>query len=237
MGAAFVFATWSDGVPEGFAPGGGEGIGAYIGFGPVEHLRENTLMVQGVGSSQSWRGILERRNIPAGFNLMLDDSHSLPDDASAFYSREVPVVAITTAGDVSDDAAIDYEGMARVARLALAVARDVAGADEPLAWRKVTHGDGDGRESLRAYLGTIPDYAGGDGITGVKLNGVNPGSPAEKAGLAAGDVIVEFGGVQIENIYDYSNAIDAVKIGESVNVVVLRNGERVDITVVPEARN
>jgi S1-C subfamily serine protease len=91
-----------------------------------------------------------------------------------------------------------------------------------------------GRESLRAYLGTIPDYA--TEVQGVKLSGVRAGGPADKAGLKGGDVIVEFAGTKIANIYDYTYAMDAVKIGQPVTVVVLRNGERVSLTVTPEAR-
>ena len=91
------------------------------------------------------------------------------------------------------------------------------------------------RDTLRAYLGTIPDYTT-EG-TGVKLSGVRVGGPADKAGLKGGDVIVEFGGQQIANIYDYTYALDAVKIGDPVKVVVLRDGNRVKLTVVPEARN
>jgi S1-C subfamily serine protease len=44
---------------------------------------------------------------------------------------------------------------------------------------------------------------------------VRGGSPAEKGGLLGGDVIVEFAGQKIANIYDYTYALDAVKIGQS----------------------
>ena len=91
------------------------------------------------------------------------------------------------------------------------------------------------RDTLRAYLGTIPDYTT-EG-TGVKISGVRAGGPADKAGLKGGDVIIAFGGQQIANIYDYTYALDAVKIGEPVEVVVLRDGARVKLTVTPEARN
>ena len=93
---------------------------------------------------------------------------------------------------------------------------------------------GGGRETLRAYLGTIPDYA--TEVQGVKLSGVRAGGPADKAGLKGGDVIVEFAGTKIANVYDYTYAMDAVKIGKPVTVVVLRNGERVSLSVTPEAR-
>ena len=94
---------------------------------------------------------------------------------------------------------------------------------------------GGSRDTLRAYLGTIPDYTT-EG-TGVKLSGVRAGGPADKAGLKGGDVIVEFGGQKIANIYDYTYALDAVKIGVPVDVVVIRDGKQVKLTVTPEARN
>jgi S1-C subfamily serine protease len=87
---------------------------------------------------------------------------------------------------------------------------------------------------LRAYLGTIPDYA--TELAGVKLSGVRGGSPAEKAGLKGGDIIVEFASQKIKNIYDYTYALDAVKIGQPVEVVVQRDGKPVRISVTPEAR-
>jgi S1-C subfamily serine protease len=87
---------------------------------------------------------------------------------------------------------------------------------------------------LRAYLGTIPDYA--TEVAGVKLSGVRAGGPADKAGLKGGDIIVEFGGQKIANIYDYTYAMDAAKIGQPVKVVVLRDGQRLTLSVLPEAR-
>ena len=73
-------------------------------------------------------------------------------------------------------------------------------------------------------------------IEGVALSGVRSGGPADKAGLQGGDVIVMFGGTVIKNVYDYTYALDAVKIGEAIEVVVVRDGKRVTLTVVPEAR-
>jgi S1-C subfamily serine protease len=49
-------------------------------------------------------------------------------------------------------------------------------------------------------------------------------------------VIVEFAGQKIANIYDYTYALDAVKIGQPVEVVVEREGKRVTLKVTPEAR-
>ena len=68
------------------------------------------------------------------------------------------------------------------------------------------------------------------------VTAVQPGSPADKAGLKGGDVIVEFGGQKIANIYDYTYALDAARIGQSVEIVVVREGKRTTVTVTPEAR-
>jgi S1-C subfamily serine protease len=133
---------------------------------------------------------------------------------------------------------LNYDGLERVTKFAQAVVVDLAQASErpDLAKMERTGGQAGmpGRESLRASLGTIPDYT--TEVKGVKLSGVREGSPAEKAGLKGGDVIVEFAGQKIANIYDYTYALDAAKIGQPVKMMVERDGKRVTLTVTPEAR-
>ena len=80
------------------------------------------------------------------------------------------------------------------------------------------------------YLGSIPDMSGGAGH-GLRLTGVHAGSPAEQAGLASGDVIVEFGGRTVKDLYDFSDALYAHRPGDTVSVIVLRNGDRRQLTV------
>jgi len=92
-----------------------------------------------------------------------------------------------------------------------------------------------GGAGLRAYLGTIPDYSQDEG-NGLKLARVAEGGPAAEAGIRGGDVVVELAGTAIENIYDYTYAIEALKIGEPVAVVLRRGEERVALTVTPTAR-
>ena len=132
---------------------------------------------------------------------------------------------------------LNYDGLYRISQLAFGIVSDLISRLERPAYVEVerTQSEGGSRDTLRAYLGTIPDYTT-EG-TGVKLSGVRAGGPADKAGLQGGDVIVEFGGQAITNIYDYTYALDAVKIGEPIEVIVLREGKRVKLTVTPEARN
>ena len=189
-----------------------------------------------------WKRAIERANVAAGFNLVLQDDPYLPTDVTAFYPKGIPVLNFFTGShddyhrptDRPDT--LNYEGAERIARMARAMILQLLkepGRPDYLAVARSDAGGGS-RENLRAYLGTIPDYA--TEVAGVKLSGVRAGGPAEKGGIKAGDVIVEFAGQKVANIYDYTYAMDAVKIGQPVKLVVLRGAERVNITVIPEAR-
>ena len=68
------------------------------------------------------------------------------------------------------------------------------------------------------------------------LTGVRGGGPADKAWRKGGDVIVQFAGKDITNIYDYTYALDAVKVGKPVSIEVLRKGNRVKLSITPAAR-
>jgi S1-C subfamily serine protease len=68
-------------------------------------------------------------------------------------------------------------------------------------------------------------------VPGLKLTGVRAGSPAEKGGLAAGDIIVEFGGTPVTDLQSYSDALYSHKPGETVKVVFMRDGKRMETTV------
>ena len=91
------------------------------------------------------------------------------------------------------------------------------------------------RGKLRVYLGTIPDYSQ-DKVEGVKLSGVGKGGPAEKAGVQAGDIVVELGGKTLKNIYDYTYVMGALKIGQETTMVVRRKGKKVTLKITPGSR-
>lgn len=214
---------------------------AYLNFDMVGRLSENKLLLQGVGSATAWRRLIEKRNVAAGFNAVLQEDPYLPTDTTSFYPKGVPVLSFFTGSHddyhkPTDDAdKLEYEGLVRITKFAQGIISDLLKADARPEYVKVERsGSGGSRENLRAYLGTIPDYA--TEVAGVKLSGVRGGSPAEKGGLKGGDIIVEFGGQKVANIYDYTYALDAVKIGQPVTIAVMREGKRVALTVTPEAR-
>jgi S1-C subfamily serine protease len=93
---------------------------------------------------------------------------------------------------------------------------------------------GGGGSGYGPYFGSIPDF--GQTENGVKFSDVKPGSPAAKAGLKAGDILVQFGDKSIKNLYDFTDALRRSKVGDLVIVEVLRDGQPVMANVKLEQR-
>jgi len=220
-----------------------EKAAGYVNFDMVGRMKDNTLLLQGIGSSSAWKKLIEKRNVPAGFNLVLQDDPYQPTDVTAFYPRGVPVLGFFTGSHEdynrpSDDTeTLNYPDMERIGKFAYNLILDLAKQAERPDYVKVERKQqqGGGRETLRAYLGTVPDFVPGE-IEGVRLSSVRAGGPADKAGVKEGDIIVGLAGQKISNIYDYTYALEAVKIGEPTDVMVLRNGQEIKLTIVPEVR-
>ncbi len=218
-------------------------ITAYLNFDMVGRLRNNKLVMQGLASSPGWKRLIEKGNVAAGFSLTLQDDPFQPTDTTSFYPKGIPVLALFTGlhdeyHKPTDTAiTLEYAGAERIAQFAQQITLDLVKMPERLSYVKVERGGANRgqREGLRAYIGTIPDYA--SDIKGLRLSDVRAGGPAAKGGLKGGDVITEFNGKKVENINDYTAAIDGVKIGQPVKVVVQRDGKRVELSVTPEARN
>jgi C-terminal processing protease CtpA/Prc len=208
----------------------------------VGRMQDNKLNVQASGSSPVWDKLIEQANVRAGFDLRLQPDPYQPTDVATFNSASIPSLNFFTGSHVdyhkpSDTAdKIQYEDLDRIVEFAAAILRRLDSLTEAPAFTKVepqTQG-GASRAGVRIFTGTIPDYA--SDAKGLLLGGVVGGGPAEQAGLQKGDVIVEIAGQTIANIYDYTYALDVLKIGQPAQVVYMRNGERKETTLTPSAR-
>ena len=216
-------------------------LAAYFNFDMVGRMQDNKLTVQAVGTSPGWRSLIERANVAAGFDLVLQDDPYQPTDVASFNQAAVPSLAFFTGTHVdyhkpSDTAdKINYEDLDRVVDFAVALASRVGQQPEALTFAKVDQvQQGGGRAGVRIFTGTIPDYA--TDVKGLLLGGVIGGGPAEQAGLQKGDVVVQLGEQTIANIYDYTYALEALKVNQPVKVIYLRGGERRETTLTPTAR-
>ena len=215
-------------------------IKAYLNFDMVGRLRENKLILQGVGSAKEWTRLIERRNVVTGFDLKLQEDPYLPTDATSFYAKGIPILSFFTGSHddyhrPSDDPdTLNYQGLEKITRFASLITRDLSSAHETPSYLQVEKQASSRRAGLRVYLGTIPDYAAE--VKGLRLSGVRPNGPADKAGLQSQDIVIEFAGIEVTNIEDYMVAFNAVKIDQPTTIVVLRQGKRQVLTITPEGR-
>ena len=218
-----------------------EQIAAYLNFDMVGRLEENTLSVQAVGSSSIWTELVEELNEPLAFELQFVTDPYLPTDVMSFNQAEVPSVAFFTGSHedyhrpTDDPATVNYAGLDRIADLGTTVATRLATRAEPPDFiRAEPTVQREGQGPIRIFTGTIPDYT--EEADGLLLSGVVSGGPAQTAGLQGGDIIIELAGQTIANIYDYTYALDLLKVGEPSAVVFVRDGERMETEIVPEGR-
>jgi hypothetical protein len=160
-----------------------------------------------------------------------------PSDHTSFYARGVPVLFLFTGAHAdyhrpSDTAdKVDPEGLLRIARLASRLAREAAERGDRLAVVRGadTSGAAAATPATRergygAFLGAVPDFAERK-EPGVLLTGVLPGSPAEKAGIAGGDVLLRVGATRLLSLQDLAYALRAHRPGDEVEVEWQRGGK------------
>jgi hypothetical protein len=220
-----------------------ERIAAMLNLDMIGRLRDDTLEIHGAGTSPLFKPLLEEANRTAGLKLKLRDGGYGPSDHSPFYAAGRPVLFAFTGNHSdyhrpSDTAAkVDADGIARVLALLEPVVSALATSPAAIGFTRVAAeqepGAG-GARGFRVWVGGIPDYS--EEGPGVKFSGVTPGSPAEKAGLQGGDVLVKFGAKEVRNIYDYTYALGERKPGDAVTLVVKRDGREVTLDLVLGSR-
>ena len=218
-----------------------DALAGYLNFDMVGRVADNKLTVQATGTSAMWPKLLEQANIAAGFDLVLQEDPYQPTDVGSFNTASVACLTFFTGAhqeyhkpsDTADK--INYEDLVRVGELASGVIKRLMDSPEAPLFTKVEQKtETGGRAGLRLFTGTIPDYA--SDVKGLLLGGVIGGGPAEQAGLAKGDVVIEIAGQSITNIYDYTFALELLKIGQPAKVLYMRGSEKRETSLTPAAR-
>lgn len=216
-------------------------LSSYLNMDMIGRLKD-ALVLQGIGSSDYWRGAIESRNAPIGLPITIQTDTYLPTDATNFYLRKVPILSAFTGAhedyhtprDTPDK--VNYEGAVKIAKLMGLITRGLAiDADAPV-YVKVDPPKNRGARGFRVYLGTIPDYSQGE-IKGVKLSGVSEKGPAGLAGVRGGDIIIGLGDKKILNIYDYTDAMADLKVAEETTITVHRGEKELTLKLIPGSRD
>ncbi len=213
---------------------------AMLNLDMIGRPEKNEVVVFGDGTARGLRALAERAALVAGLHARFESDGFGPSDHASFVAERVPVLFFFTgthaAYHTPDDTAegVSAGGVARVAELTARVASALANAPQRPKFRgeaPAAHGAAPLGGGYGPYLGTVPAF-GGPPVRGVRISGVRPGSPAEKAGLRGGDVIVEFAGDEVTSLEEYSSLLFTREPGEEVEIVVMRRGERVNARAV-----
>jgi hypothetical protein len=214
---------------------------AMLNLDMVGRLGAGPLIVYGTDTADEWRTMVDSAAATEGVQVRGGGDGFGASDQTSFYARGLPVLHFFTnvhadyhrPGD--DWEKIDAPGLERVGAIVARVASSVAGRSGALTFHRAAapapaaSGSGYG-----AYLGSIPDFT--PVSDGVKLTGVREGSPAEKAGIRAGDVIVRMGEMDVRDLQGLTNALRAHRPGDTVPIVVLRDGQRITVTATLSTR-
>jgi hypothetical protein len=211
-----------------------------INMDMIGRLNEkNELIVYGAGTSPEWKDLLNSTNA-YNFNLAFHDDGYGPSDHSSFYGKNIPVLFFFTGTHTdyhrpSDDAdKINFTGEEKILNYVYDITYKINTSEQKPVYVNVPRKEMGTTGGWKVYVGTIPDYAAN--VEGFKISGVNEGSPAQKGGIEAGDIMISFGGKKITNIYDYVYALKEHVPGDVVEVIVKRNGEEVELKVELGAR-
>jgi hypothetical protein len=210
---------------------------AMLNFDMVGRLRNDRVIVYGVETATEMRTLVDSAAVGTGLEVRGVGDGFGPSDHSSFYVRGIPVLHFFTDlhedyHRATDDAdKVSADGVGRVVGLAERVVRAIANRDVRLTPVRVSRPApvATAGRARDVYLGSIPDMSAPE-TPGVRLTGVRADSPAERAGLKAGDTIVEFDGKPVKDLYQYTDALQARKAGDIVTIVVLREGTRVTLT-------
>jgi Zn-dependent M28 family amino/carboxypeptidase len=221
---------------------------AMLNMDMVGRLRNGSLFISGVGTSPAWKPLLNRLNEASSsqngsgsrFQLSFGEDGFGPSDHQSFYVRDIPVLFFFT-GTHEDyhkptdrPEKVNSEGIKQIADFVAEVINTVAAEPERIAFTRVKTESRPSGRGFNVYLGTVPNYS--DQNEGLKLDGVRAGSPAEKAGLKAGDILSRLGNVPIKNVYDYTYALGEMRAGIEVEVVLKRDGKEMKLKITPEKR-
>jgi len=216
---------------------------AMINMDMIGRIKDDKVYIGGVGTGSTFKSVLEQAQKDAPFKIEYSAGGYASSDHTSFVSKKIPVLFFFSGlhsdyhkpSDTWDK--INAPSAARLLDLVGNVAVQLASAADPPAFQVVAEDkpvSGGGGGGYGPYFGSIPDF--GQTENGVRFSDVKPNSPAAKAGFKAGDVLVQFGDKPIKNLYDFTDALRRSKVGDVVEVKVLRDGQPVTASVKLEQR-
>ncbi len=228
-----------------------------INLDTVGRLQDRKVSILATGSASEWQHIFRGAGFVTGVEGRMIPEGLESSDQKSFIDKGVPAVQVFTdphpdyhrPGDTADK--VDGPGLVKVATfvkegivylgereqpltntIASMKGASPAGAPAATPPAAASGASGPPAQGRRVSFGTMPDFAFAG--PGVKVAGVTAGSPAEKAGVQEGDVILKVGGQDVANLAGFSAILRGLSPGQTVPVVLSRGGaeQQLSVTVV-----
>lgn len=191
------------------------------------------LSVSGSGTSPGWEPLLKKlstQEVP----ITTDSSGTGPSDHTKFYLKKIPVLHFFTGSHSdyhkpSDDAdKINAQGEVAVLNVIINVIEQTD-TQPKLAYLTTKSKSMGGSRSFKVTMGVMPSYS--SKAAGLKVDGVSEGKPAQKAGILAGDIIIQIGELPIKDMESYMDALGKFEKGQTVPVKLLRGEKEMTVNV------
>jgi serine protease Do len=130
---------------------------------------------------------------------------------------------------------IGFLAVTVVAAVSVVVAAQAPAPDPPERSERRERMWLDGRGSRLGVM--VQDLDAADKSSGVRIDSVDSDSPAAKAGIRAGDVVVEYDGERVRSARQFARLVDETPEGRSVKLGAIRDGQRMAVDIVPESRS
>lgn len=187
-----------------------------------------TVTIGGYGTSPYWSSVINS-TAKGNFTVKIDSSGSGPSDHTSFYRKDIPVLFYFTGlhsdyHKPSDDAdRINYNGMVSILHH---IEQVILQTDKTgrLAFLKTRETQTTTSARFSVSMGIMPDYTYSG--SGVRADGVSEGRPAQKAGIRAGDIVLQIGDYKISSMESYMQTLGKFKKGDQVKVIYQRGGEQ-----------
>jgi Zn-dependent M28 family amino/carboxypeptidase len=219
---------------------------AMLNMDMIGRIKDDKVYIGGVGTGADFKSLLEEEQSKSKFKIEYSAGGYSASDHTSFVTKKIPVLFFFSGlhsdyhkpSDTWDK--INAPSAAQFLDFIDDVALKIDSAPERTAFVTVVEdqaaerSSGGGGGGYGPYFGSIPDF--GQEVNGVKFSDVRPGSPAAKAGFKPDDVLVQFGDMPIKNLFDFTDALRRSKVGDVVEVKVLRDGKPITASVKLEQR-
>ncbi|MBL0307366.1 MAG: M20/M25/M40 family metallo-hydrolase [Chitinophagaceae bacterium] len=206
-----------------------------INMDMVGRLSDSTksVTIGGYGTSPTWSSVISMA--PGNsITVKIDSSGTGPSDHTSFYRKDIPVLFYFTGLHTdyhkpSDDAdKINYNGIASILQHITGLVESLNSSSK-LAFLKTRETQTTTSARFSVTMGVMPDYTYSG--TGLRADGVSEGKPAQKAGLKAGDIILQIGDYKITSMETYMQTLGKFKKGDKTKVIYKRGNDTLETTV------